>query len=364
VQGEQVDGRPATVLVVDDDALNRRLLVRALSADGHRAIEAVNGRDALDVLTRERPDVMLLDVMMPELDGFGVLTEMKTIPSVAATPVVMISSLEGQEGILRCIELGADDFLPKPADAAILRARVNAGLNKKRLHDMQRQHMHDTFARFLPESIVEQVLADNDNEPRIGARQVTGTVVFSDLRGFTTFAETHSADVVIDVLNQYLGEMSDAVLDHGGTLVAYLGDGVMSVFGAPVEADDHADRALAAALEMVGERMENLNSFIRDRGVEHEFRIGVGVNSGSLMSGNVGSARRLEYAAIGDTTNTAARVEDLTKEHGVPLLLTQQVLDHLVDPVDGVEFVAEVAPRGRIRSVRLYTIARGQTTDA
>jgi adenylate cyclase len=346
VQGEQVDGRPATVLVVDDDALNRRLLVRALSADGHRAIEAVNGRDALDVLTRERPDVMLLDVMMPELDGFGVLTEMKTIPSVAATPVVMISSLEGQEGILRCIELGADDFLPKPADAAILRARVNAGLNKKRLHDMQRQHMHDTFARFLPESIVEQVLADNDNEPRIGARQVTGTVVFSDLR------------------NQYLGEMSDAVLDHGGTLVAYLGDGVMSVFGAPVEADDHADRALAAALEMVGERMENLNSFIRDRGVEHEFRIGVGVNSGSLMSGNVGSARRLEYAAIGDTTNTAARVEDLTKEHGVPLLLTQQVLDHLVDPVDGVEFVAEVAPRGRIRSVRLYTIARGQATDA
>jgi len=352
----------ATVLVVDDDALNRRLLVRALQADGHQTVEAVNGREALAVLADVRPDVMLLDVMMPELDGFGVLAEMKLIPSVAATPVVMISSLEGQEGILRCIELGADDFLPKPADAAILRARVNAGLNKKRVLDLQRAHVRDTFARFLPESIVDQVLADNDNEPRIGARQITGTVVFSDLRGFTTFAETHSADIVIDILNRYLGEMSDAVLDHGGTLVAYLGDGVMSVFGAPVETEDHADRAMAAAVEMVGTRMTALNAFIRESGVDHEFRIGVGVNSGSLMSGNVGSARRLEYAAIGDTTNTAARVEDMTKEYAVPLLLTQNVVDHLVSPLAGVTFVDEVAPRGRSRAVRLFTLNEGEPT--
>jgi adenylate cyclase len=117
----------ATVLVVDDDALNRRLLVRALQGEGHRTAEAVNGEDALRVLVEVRPDVMLVDVLMPVLDGFGVLTPMKELPSVAGTPVVMISSLEDQQGALRCIELGAEDFLPKPADALILRARVNAG---------------------------------------------------------------------------------------------------------------------------------------------------------------------------------------------------------------------------------------------
>jgi adenylate cyclase len=270
----------------------------------------------------------------------------------------MISALDDQGAILRCIELGAEDFLPKPADAAILRARVNAGLNKKRLHDLQRQHIHDVFARFLPESVVDQVMADG-GEPRIGGQRVTGTVMFSDLRGFTTFAEAESPELVIEVLNRYLTEMSDAVLDHGGTLVAYMGDGMMSVFGAPIEADDHADRAVAAAREMVGPRLVALNRWVRDQGLSREFRMGVGLNSGTLMSGNVGSARRLEYAVIGDTTNTAARVESMTKEQGVAVLVTQEVLDHLSGGADGWRFVDEVAPRGRVRSVRLWTIDEG-----
>ncbi len=297
---------------------------------------------------------MLLDVLMPELDGFGVLVAMKDLPDVSHTPVVMISSLEDQDGILRCIELGADDFLPKPADAAILRARVNAGLNKKRLHDLQRRHLREVFTRFVPESIVDEVMADG--EPRIGARGLTATVMFNDLRGFTTFAETQSPEIVIDVLNHYLGLMSDAVLDHGGTLVAYLGDGMMSVFGAPIEAADHADRAVAAAREMIETRLASLNAWLPDQGLDHDFRMGIGINSGPVMSGNVGSDRRLEYTVIGDTTNTAARVESMTKEHGVSLLVTQRVIDHLTDPADGWAFVDEVAPRGRTGTVRLWTL--------
>lgn len=345
----------ATILVVDDDALNRRLLVRALHADGHRTLEAEDGRQALDVLVAEQPDLMLLDVLMPVLDGFGVLAGMKELPRVAHTPVVVISSLEDQAGILRCIELGADDFLPKPADAAILRARVNSGLNKKRLHDLQRKHLRDVFTRFLPEPVVDEVMADG-GVPHISAQRQTATVMFIDLRGFTSFAESHEPELVIEVLNRYLSLMGDVVLDHGGTLVAYLGDGILSVFGAPIELEDHADRAVAAARVMAGARLTELNEWIAGRGLPHAFRMGVGIHSGMLMSGNVGSERRLEYTVIGDTTNTASRVESMTKELGVPLLATQAVIDHLIEPGDDWAFVDEVGVRGRAGKVRLWTI--------
>jgi len=353
--GAESPGDEATILVVDDDTLNRRLLVRALRAEGHRTLEAEDGQRALDVLVAERPDLMLLDILMPVLDGFGVLTGMKELPSVAHTPVVVISSLEDQSGVLRCIELGADDFLPKPADAAILRARVNAGLNKKRLHDLQRRHLRDVFTRFLPGPVVDEVMADG-GVPHIGAQRQTATVMFNDLRGFTSFAETQEPELVIEVLNRYLSLMGDAVLDHGGTLVAYLGDGMLSVFGAPIELDDHADRAVAAARVMAGGCLSELNEWLAGRGLPQAFRMGVGIHSGMLMSGNVGSERRLEYTVIGDTTNTASRVESLTKELGVPLLATQAVIDHLIDPGDDWEFVDEVGIRGRTGKVRLWTI--------
>ncbi len=233
--------------------------------------------------------------------------------------------------------------------------RVNAGLNKKRLHDLQRRQMRDVFARFLPESIVDEVMAAG-GEPRIGAQRVTATVMFNDLRGFTTFAETHPPELVIDVLNRYLTVMSDAVLDNGGTLVAYMGDGIMSVFGAPIEMADHADRCVAAARQMIGPSLAELNRWVRERGLPQELRMGVGIHSGPVMSGNVGSDRRLEYTVIGDTTNTASRVESLTKEHGVSLLATQGTLDHLSRADQGWTFVDEVAPRGRAGTVRLWTL--------
>ena len=353
---EQAGGRtPSTILVVDDDPLNRRLLVRGLRNEGHLTLEAADGREALEVMMESQPDVVLLDVLMPELDGFGVLTAMRSMPRVAGTPVVMISSMEDQDGILRCIELGAEDFLPKPVDPVILRARVNAGLNKKRLMDLQRRQLRDVFARFLPESVVDEVLANGGTDPRLGARRLTGTVMFNDLRGFTTFAESQPVELVIEVLNRYLTEMSDAVLDQGGTLVAYLGDGMMSVFGAPVESTDHADRAVAAAREMIGNRLGRLNGWLATQGISEEFRLGIGLNTGPLMSGNVGSERRLEYAAIGDTTNTAARVEGLTKDFHVPVLVTQSVVDALGTTSADLRFVDEVAPRGRTTKVRLWT---------
>ena len=172
------------------------------------------------------------------------------------------------------------------------------------------------------------------------------TVLFSDLRGFTSFAEARDPEQVIEVLNRYLTAMSDAILDHGGTLVAYMGDGIMAVFGAPVASTDHADRALDAARAML-QRLEEFNAWIRERGHGDGFKMGIGLHSGPVMSGNVGSARRLEYAAIGDTTNTAARLEGMTKGTPYQLFVGEPTRDRLRHAPDELEFVSELEVRGR-----------------
>ena len=186
----------------------------------------------------------------------------------------------------------------------------------------ERQRVRDMFARFVPEAVVDDVLARVDDDLRLGGERRVVTVLFSDIRGFTTYSEDRTPEEVIEVLNRYLTTMSDVILDHGGTLIAYMGDGIMATFGAPTEQVDHADRALAAAQEMAGPALEEVNAWLREHGGQ-DFKIGIGLNSGPVMAGNVGSERRMEYTTIGDTTNTASRLESMTKgsEHTIFLSL-------------------------------------------
>jgi adenylate cyclase len=177
----------------------------------------------------------------------------------------------------------------------------------------ERERVRDLFSRFVPEPVVDDVLRNVDEDLRLGGQREVVTVLFSDIRGFTTFSEKREPEDVIEVLNRYLTTMTDVILDHGGTLVAFMGDGIMAVFGAPIEMDDHADRAYAAAREMAGPALDEFNDWLRSTGRDECFRIGVGLNSGAVMAGNVGSEKRLEYTVIGDTTNTASRIESLTK---------------------------------------------------
>lgn len=358
-----VPGSSALVLVVDDDRLNRTLIASGVRREGHRSLEVASGNAALELLATcaadpeaEGPDMMLLDIVMPGIDGLEVLSRLKADPRLRHLPVVVISSVEHTSDIARCIELGAEDFLPKPAEPAILRARLNAGLSKVRLHRFEQQRLRDSFARFVPEDVVDVLMHDQPGDPRIGARELVSTVVFNDLRGFTTFAQEREAAEVIDVLNEYLTLMSDTVLDHGGTLVSYLGDGMLSVFGAPVATSDHADRALAAAVEMREVGIHRLNAWLDARGLPSGLRMGIGLHSGPVMSGNVGSTRRMEYAAVGDTTNTAARVEAATKQLDASLLLTQETVKALTASDWPLRFVAQTVLRGRNSTTRLWTV--------
>jgi adenylate cyclase len=225
------------------------------------------------------------------------------------------------------------------------------------LEAFERALTRDTFARFVPETVVDQVLARTGGELRLGGEKVFGTAMFTDLRGFTTFSEGLEADQVIGLLNRYLATMSDAVLVHGGTLVTYTGDGMMAVFGAPLPQDDHADRALATAREMLEVRLPAFNEWLRDQGYDYRFKMGVGLNSGDFMSGNVGSERRLEYTAIGDTINTASRIEGMTKGTPYALYMAGSTKEALTSPPDDLLYIDEMPVRGRSHTIQIWSLS-------
>jgi len=223
------------------------------------------------------------------------------------------------------------------------------------LDAFERERVRDVFSRFVPEPVVAEVLKNVDDDLRLGGKRQVVTVLFSDVRGFTTYSEARSPEVVIDVLNRYLTMMTDVILGHGGTLVTFMGDGIMAVFGAPIEMDDHADRALAAAREMAGPALEQFNEWMAEQGESERFSIGIGLNSGPVMSGNVGSERRLEYTVIGDTTNTASRIEGMTKGTPHTIYLADSTRQ-LLNREDGdLEHVDSVNIRGRSAQVVIWT---------
>ncbi len=226
-----------------------------------------------------------------------------------------------------------------------------AGVNR------QRRRLRAEFARFVPEGVVNEVMASAGDAGRLGGRRIYCTVMFVNLRGFTAAAERLPPETVLEILNRYLGEMSDAILDEGGTVASFMGDGIMALFGAPIERPDHADRAVAAARRMRDERLPAFNAWCAERVPGEGFRMGVGIATGPVMSGNVGSERRMEYTAVGDTPNVAARLQALTKESGAMILISDATRGALIAPVPDLEAVGALDVRGRQVPTAVWTLA-------
>ena len=214
------------LLVVDDNRVNRLLLGRALEQLGHAVTFAENGRQALEVLGQRRVDLVLLDIEMPEMDGYQTLAALAADPRLREIPVVMMSSVEEVDSVARCIELGAEDYLFKPVNPVLLRARVGASLEKKRLRDRQRE----LFRKFATAEVAEELLTTG---LALGGKHVEASVMFSDIRAFTRLSETLSPADTIELLNSYYTLMFDAIGGHGGIVNQMLGDGLMAIFGAP-----------------------------------------------------------------------------------------------------------------------------------
>jgi adenylate cyclase len=224
----------------------------------------------------------------------------------------------------------------------------------------EHQWVHDTFSRFVPEAVVNDVLARTDENHRLGAVRCESTVLFTDLRGFTTYSESRRPDQVLECLNRYMTEMSEAIMDHGGTLVSYTGDGIIALFGAPIEQPDHADRALATAREMLFERLPGFNEWMREQGLGEGFQMGIGINTGDIMSGQVGSEQRMEYTVVGDAANTAARLEGMTKGTPHSVFIAESTKELLHSGTDGLSYVDELPVRGRKATIRIWTISAEQ----
>ncbi len=311
--------------------VHQQTLVQMLTREGHTVTTAENGRRALDLIGSEPFDVVLLDILMPELDGYQVLEQLKADPNVRHLPVIMTTAVDDISSAVRCIEMGAEDFLTKPFDLTVLRARINAGLTKKRLHDLQQRHVEEMahlnkrlearieeqmaelvrtgeLKRFLPHQVAEGLLAGQLQTDGYERRKVTA--LFADMVGFTDLSDSLDPEELADVLDEYLREMGAVIVANGGTLDNYIGDGIMAVFGAPERAEeqDQAWSAVAAAAQM-RDRVREVAARIRGRGIPADLQIRVGINAGYCTVGVFGSDVLRAYKVVGFAVNMAARLQ-------------------------------------------------------
>jgi adenylate cyclase len=337
------------LLVVDDNRVNRLLLGRALEQLGHTVTFAENGREGLEALRRQRVDLILLDIEMPEMDGYQALAALAADPQLRDIPVVMMSSVEEVDSVARCIEMGAEDYLFKPVNPVLLRARVGASLEKKRLRDRQRE----LFRKFATAEVAEELLTSG---LALGGKHVEASVMFSDIRKFTSLTETLSPADTIELLNSYYTLMFDAIGGQGGIVNQMLGDGLMAIFGAPLPRPDHRQRAVSAALEM----QELVAGFNREQAARGgaEIRIGIGIASGPLVAGFTGTEQRVTYTCVGDTVNLAAHLEAHTKVLGKPILIDENTRNGLADGIR-VESHGSVQFKTRSRVETVYSVTTG-----
>jgi class 3 adenylate cyclase len=338
---------PGTVLVADDNRMNRLLLGRSLEQEGHAVVFAEDGRQALELLRERSFDVLLLDVLMPELDGYGVLEELQNDTHLRDIPVVMTSALDELDSVVRCVEMGAEDYLTKPINPILLNARVKASIEKKRLRDQQRE----LISKFATKEVAEDLMASGF---ALGGKHVDATAMFCDIRSFTSIAEAHEPDETIELLNDYYTLMMDAIGGEGGVVNQIVGDGLMAIFGAPVPREDHRLRAVQAARQMVELiRLFNVEQAARGK---VEIHIGIGIASGEVIAGYTGTLHRATYTCVGDTVNVAARLEAQTKELGRPILIDGNTRAGLGDAVV-VEAQGELPLKGKLEPVKVYAVS-------
>ena len=363
----------AALLVIDDNEDNRYTLTRRLSREGYTNLTtAANGREALELLQGKPIDLVLLDIMMPDMNGYEVLEHLKVDPQLRHIPVIMISAVDEVESVIRCIELGAEDYLSKPFNPTLLRARVGASLERKQLLDQVRtqaadlatwnqtleQRVADQLAeiervgrlkRFLSPQIAEIVMAKG-NERLLESHRRDITVVFCDLRGFTAFAETAEPEEVMAVLQEYHAALGAQIHKFEGTVEHFAGDGVMVLFNDPLPCPDPSERAVRMAVEM-RTRIAELSAKWRKRG--HELGFGVGIAQGYATLGRIGFEGRFEYAAIGTVVNLAAR---LCGEARSGQILVDGKVHSAVESLAGTEPVGELVLKGIHRAVATFNV--------
>ena len=368
------------LLVVDDNEDNRYTLSLQLNAQGYHNIAiATNGNEALSVLHSKPFDLVLLDIMMPELNGYEVLERMRSSPELRNIPVIMISAIGELDSVVRCIELGAEDYLPKPFEPTLLRARVYASLERKRLHDQVvaqaaelasqaaelatwnktlEQRVADQLGeiermgklrRFLAPQVADLIVASG-MEKQLQSHRREITALFCDLRGFTSFSETSDPEDVMMLLRDYHAAIGQIIIKYGATLEHFAGDGAMLIFNDPLPIDKPELQAVRMALEMrdaIGTLTEKW------RRLGHDIGFGIGISNGFATLGTIGFEGRFDYAAVGTVSNIASRLCDEAKPGQI--LISPRVLMAVEDTMK-VEPVGELTLKGIRRPMTAYNV--------
>jgi adenylate cyclase len=280
------------------------------------------------------------------MDGYQVLEICLQDSELRDIPIIMTSSLDEIDSVVKCVELGAEDYLNKPVNPTLLRARVNASLEKKRLRDEQRK----LFRTFATREVADELLRTGFS---LGGKYVHASVMFADIRSFTTIGEQQDPSDTIDLLNNYFALMFEAIIGNHGTVNQLEGDGLMAIFGAPMHRDGHREHAVRAALEMI----ELLKGFNVERAAQNkvQIKIGIGVASGTVIAGYTGTQHRATYTCVGDTVNLAARIESHTKVIDQPILIDQYTREGLPADID-VEALGPIVFKGKQQPIHIFAV--------
>ena len=334
------------ILIVDDESLNLDYLQQELEDSNFKILTAGNGQEALDQVRHELPDLILLDIMMPFMNGFAVLSQLKADVLLRDIPVIVISAMHDLGSVVEGIKHGAEDYLPKPFEPTLLHARIAASLEKKSLRDQQRKLLH-TFAT---EEVAEELMK---NGFALGGRNIDASILFADIRSFTMYTEQHAAAEVVELLNSYFAMMFVPISNHGGIVNQIIGDGLMALFGTLEKKGDHRTQAVLTAMEMLTV-LEEFNQKRAARGYP-PIHMGIGIASGMVIAGYAGTQHRATYTCIGDAVNLAARIEDHTKVVGCPIIIDEETRIHLPESIP-VSPLGEMLFKGKSFPVKIYAV--------
>ncbi|HEX8663661.1 MAG TPA: response regulator [Beijerinckiaceae bacterium] len=361
------------ILAVDDTPENLEILQVRLEANGYEVATAADGEEGLERARALEPDLILLDIMMPKLDGIAVVRRLKEEPRLKTIPVILVTARADTRDVVEGLDAGADDYLTKPFEHAALLARVRSGLRQKALHDTVRDQARELaewntalerrvaeqvgeierigrLRRFLPPQVVDLIVSSADHEAVLGSHRQEVTVVFCDLRGFTAFSEKAEPDAVMAVLAEYHAALGELILAYEGTLERFLGDGLLVLFNDPIPCPDHPARAVRMALDMQARVGTLAEGWARSG---HELGFGIGIAKGETTLGPIGFDRRLDYAAIGRIPNLASRLCSEAKAGQV--LVSEQVFLSVEPRVEGTH-VGQFALKGIAEPVPVFEI--------
>ena len=350
----------SVILVVDDNEVNCDLLTRRLARKGFATEAACDGFKALEWLANNHCDLVLLDIMMPGMSGIEVLKKVRETRNGTELPIIMATAKDTREDIVDALNLGANDYVTKPLDFQVVLARVNTQLEMKRANDRIRQlvseverrneFIRSVFGRYLTDDIAGTLLDSPEGLSMDGERREI-TILLADIRGFTNLSSHLEPEKVVTMVNNFLSEMTRVIIAHGGTIDEFIGDAILALFGAPRAMENHAEKAVACALEMQ-QAMQAVNA-LNDQSGLPELATGIGINTGEVIVGNIGSEQRAKYGVVGHNVNFTSRIESYTE--GGQILVSDRTLQACAGLLE-TRGEMSVRPKGFDDYVRIHDI--------